>query len=69
MYKLRADVMIEATDLNLQRGTGPAPKVPCPTRATPIWAGVLIRLPRKMMMVPIGMRSGYSIASPRAVSN
>ena len=26
MYKLRADVMIEATDLNLQRGTGPAPE-------------------------------------------
>lgn len=25
MYKLRADVTIEPTDLNLQRGTGPAP--------------------------------------------
>ncbi len=25
MYKLRADVTIEATDLNLQRGSGPAP--------------------------------------------
>ena len=26
MYKLRADVTIETTDLNLQRGTGPAPE-------------------------------------------
>ncbi|WP_298936720.1 folate-binding protein [uncultured Ruegeria sp.] len=30
MYKLRADVAIEITDLNLQRGTGPAPNSALP---------------------------------------
>lgn len=30
MYKLRADVVIEGTDLHLQRGTGPAPDTALP---------------------------------------
>ncbi|MEM7090299.1 MAG: folate-binding protein [Pseudomonadota bacterium] len=39
MYKLRADVTIETTDLNLQRGTGPAPvgALPDPRHADMGW--------------------------------
>ena len=39
MYKLRADVTIEDTDLNLQRGTGPAPEgaLPDPRHADMGW--------------------------------
>ena len=35
MYKLCADVTIEATDLNLQRGTGPAPEGALPDPRNP----------------------------------
>ncbi len=41
MYKLRAEIAIEATDLNLQRGTGPAPEgaLPDPRHPDLGWRG------------------------------
>lgn len=69
MYKLRANLSINSTDLQVQRGTGPAPMGACPIRVIPTWGGGPTRPQPKATTDRTGMRSVYATAFRKPASS
>ena len=68
MYKLRANVTLEPTNLQVMRGTGPAPAGAIPTRAIRRLAGGFTAR-RAAMTAPISTPSASPTPSPKPWSS